>query len=983
MDSMIRPSYRIKTLLTSAAICVLAAAVVFVLHSLNATPAAAQALPCTQVLDVRDIPSPKILTFDNLPDGTPLNTQYQTGYGVFFPNQNPPPMIHAVSVNETDTAKTPPNVVRNTVPVGVPKAPLLIGFTFPRTYVGMYLGNGMLDTGGLVTAVFTAMDASGAPICSFRIPNVSQAHNTFAGVYDAMGRIATISIDYGVPTQAESMDNLYLTPGFNSSGRKPLPRWTPLPTPQPTQGPAPTATPVLPAFPLQYYNVPKNPILFTIKPDFSIFNIEITQGIQCFNGQPSGCSDDSLPLVLNKSTVARIYIHANDVHSFYNNVPVRLHILAYGKEYLVDATGKSTSSINQAAHDSADIYFSAYGSDTTIQFWAEVDPNHIYNSSYSNPRYPIVGNIVMSFSNRRTMMVGGQRLNYHPSGYTGTNLAGGWAVNGGAAQWWNQVLPLGDNAINYFVRSGYLDWTTNLGTGDGQHALIQALNFLWIQENALSWWFGTGPFTGARHIYGWAPAQGYSGGHADMPIYPHAGGLGVVGIGSDAPGTSTDNPGSGALIFGHELTHDYNIKHTNTPDACGSNDSSSSFPYPNSSIQAFGFNTITGKIYDPALTHDLMSYCPSGGSKQGWIAPYTWNTMFGSLTPFASLAIPVKGPVQGNTVPAGTLVQTAFTQSLVVNATLDNPNGNPTVTGHFGQLERITSGLAYTVASGLYAIEERDGNGALLFSQSFNVDFTSEYNSKGGALPPPPFPATATGAETISFVMPFADGTRTINLVYNPVQQPQQILDTRAVSLNAPQVTITSPIDAVDWPAKTTQVLTWTGTSLDKLPLTYSVFYSNDGGMGWVILASGLTTPSFNVIVDAMAGGSDVRFRVVASDGVNTGFDETPATITIPNHPPVPIISDPVGGSIHLPGDLVVFTGAASDMEDGTLPPAALVWSDDVQGGLGIGPTVPINSLLPGKHTITLTATDSYGASSSTSVSILVAYPVYMPTIKK
>jgi len=982
MDSTIHPSYRMKTLLTPAAIIILTVTAIIVLHSLNAAPASAQALPCTQILDVRDIPSPKIITFDDLPDATPLNTQYEASYGVNFPNQNPAPTIHAVSAAESDTPKTPPNVARNTVMAGVPKTPLVIGFTFPRTYVGMYLGNGMLVTGGLATAVVNVMDSSGAQICTFRIPNVSVAHDTFAGVYDSLGRIASISIDYGQSLIAESIDNLYLAPGFNNTARKPLPRWTPLPTLAPTQGPAPTATPALPAFALLANHPPVNQIPLLIKPDFSIFNIEITQGIQCFNGAPSGCSDDSLPLVLNKSTVARVYIRANNSYSYYSNIPVRLHILAYGKEYIVDATGKSTSSINQAAHDSAEFYFSAYGSDTTIGFWAEVDPNHIYNTSYANWRYPSSGSIPVPFYNRRAMTVGGQRLYYHPTGYTGSQYAGGWAVNGGAAQWWNQVLPLGDNAINYFVRSGYLDWTTNLSSADAQHALIGTLNWLWIQENAFSWIFGAGPFTGARHIYGWAPAQGYSGGHADMPIYPHAGGLGVVGIGSDAPGTDTDNPGSGALIFGHELTHDYNVMHTNTPDACGSNDSNSTFPYPNSSIQAFGFNTITGKIYNPSLTHDLMSYCPSGGSKQGWISPFTWQTMFNSLTPFASLTTPVKGPIQGNTTPPGTLVQTTFTQSLVVNATLDNPGSNPTVTGHFGQLERITSGLAYTVASGLYAVEERDGTGALLLSQTFNVDFTSEYNQKGGALPPPPFPAGATKSQNISFVMPFADGTRTIVLVYNGGQQ-QQVLDTRPVSLNAPQVKITSPTTPVDWPAKSTQALTWTGTSLDNLPLTYSVFFSNDGGKGWVILASDLTSTTYSVIVDAMAGGSDVRFRVVATDGVNTGFDETPATITIPNHPPVPIISDPVSKSIHIPGDLIVFTGSASDMEDGTLPPAALVWSDNVQGGLGIGPTVPINNLNPGSHTITLTATDSYGISSTTNVSIFVGYPVYAPVIKK
>jgi hypothetical protein len=983
MDSTIHAGFVKRNFVYPLLIFILTATAIIVIHDINASSVSAQTAPCTQIADPYAIPSPKILTFDNLKDGTALSTQYQAAFGVIFPNQKPAPVIHAVSAKESDTPASPPNVVQNAIIAGTPRSPLVVGFTFPRTYVGMYLGNGMAVNGGPVIAQVTMMDANGGTLCTFRVTNVTLPHTAFAGAYDSLGRISSVSIAYGQTTNMESIDNLYVAPGLAANARRPLPTWTPLPTLKPTTGPTPTATPVLPLFPVAAYHVPQVIVPVVIKPNFSIFNIEITQGIQCFQGVPSDCGgDNKLSQVLNKSTVARVYIRANDSHSFYPNVPVRLHILAFGKEYTIDGAGKSTSSINQGVHDSADFYFTAYsGAPATIQFWAEVDPDHIYNTSYSNPRYPSVGTIVMNFDNRRTFTVAGERLYYHPSGYSGANYAGGWAVNGGAAEWWNQVLPLSDNAINYFVRSGYLDWTTNLSSGDAQHALIGTLNWMWMQENGFAWLFGTGPFTGVRHVYGWAPAAGYSGGHADMPVYPHAGGLGVVGIGSDAPGTSTDNPGSGALIFGHELTHDYNIKHTNTTDSCGSNDSSSVFPYGSSSIQAFGFNTLTGKIYDPNFTHDLMSYCPSGGSKLGWISPYTWNAMFNNLNLVAVLTAPPVSPILGNAVQDGTLVQTAATQSLIVNATINNPGTGSTYTGHLGHLQRISSGLAYPVPSGTFAVEELDVKGGLLNSMSFNVNFTSEYHEAGSGFTPPPFSPADTGAENVSFIMPFADGTRSIRLVYNG--PTQQVLDTRVVSLNAPQVTITSPVNPVNWPAKSTQILSWTGSSLDKLPLTYSIYYSNNGGVSWVILASDLTASSYNVIVDSMAGGSDVRFRVVASDGINTGFDETPATIIIPNHPPQPIISDPVANGLHAPGDLIVFHGIATDMEDGTLPDASMHWSDSVQGSLGIGPTVPINNMKPGKHTITLTATDSYGVSNSTTVTIFVGYGEFLPKLSK
>ena len=231
-------------------------------------------------------------------------------------------------------------------------------------------------------------------------------------------------------------------------------------------------------------------------------------------------------MVLSKSTVVRVYVRAMDSHSYYPNVPVRLHLLAFGHEYILNGTARSTSSLNQNTHDAAEFYFTVYsGAISSVGVWAEVDPDHIYASSTF--RYPAVGFNTYTFDNRRTMTVAGERLYYHPTGYTGTQYAGGWAVNGGAAQWWNQVMPVSDNGINYFVRSGYLDWTTNLSSGDAQHSLISTLNLMWIKENALSWWFGTGPFTGVRHVYGWAPGPGLqrrARRHAHLPARRRPGG---------------------------------------------------------------------------------------------------------------------------------------------------------------------------------------------------------------------------------------------------------------------------------------------------------------------------------------------------------------------------------------------------------------------------------------------------------------------------
>jgi hypothetical protein len=761
-----------------------------------------------------------------------------------------------------------------------------------------------------------------------------------------------------------------------------MPTWTPAPTSTPLPGPSPTPTSVVPMFAYRRSLIPFKPIIFNA--DLSIHGIEITQGIQCFDTSKglAACANNSMPVVNQKDTSARIYLKFSSLYGgSQSNVPVRLFIRAAGVWYQADATGKATTSIDQTQPDSANIYFNVnFSSSVTVDFYAVVDPdNTIPETNETNNRYPAAGYLTLTFQSRNDLTIVGQRLRYHPPSYSGEQYAGGWAVNGGGADWLNQILPIRNNGINYFVKSGYLDWTGTLATGDGQHNLISALNGQWILENAFSFWF-SGAFTGANHVYGWAPGAGYSGGHADMPVYPHAGGLGVVGIGSDNPGTNTDAPGSGALIFGHELVHDYNIYHTNTADACGSNDPNSDFPYPNSSIQEVGFNPITGKVYNPSLTHDLMSYCPSGGSKQGWIAPFTWNKMFNDLglSNYSYQAQTNGQPYIMHTTTAA--------ESLVINATVNNPDLNPPTPGSLGELYRTEGGEAYSLPAGDYAIELRNIDGALLAGYPFIVDFKSEYGPDPGAHTgspntpegQPPFSPDPTPKIDVSFIVPWMDGTYSVSLVHQGT-----LIDQRIVSNNPPQVLITSPTGAETWKRGETHIISWQGLDLDGDPLVYNLFYSNDGGSNWVLLQGNLTTASYSVDVNSMAGGSDVRFRIVATDGINTAVDETDQAITIPNQPPVPTIFNPANDSYVIPGDLVVLQGSAMDMEDGSLSDGSLVWSSDRQGELGVGSSLAINSLESGNHIITLTATDSFGISAQTSVLIKVAYPTFTPLVGK
>ncbi|HWQ14122.1 MAG TPA: hypothetical protein VNL77_15090, partial [Roseiflexaceae bacterium] len=283
----------------------------------------------------------------------------------------------------------------------------------------------------------------------------------------------------------------------------------------------PTFTPLLA---LPYKPFFEGPLVLLPTEDLSIHGIEITQGIQCFDTSQglSDCSNNSLPQVTKKSTAARIYLRYSGPGSGKNNVPVRLIITdANNVVYPVNVTGRALPTISRGnAADSANVFFVVnFTNPTAVKFHAIVDPNGtIAETNETNNRFPASGDVIISFSPRRTMKIVGERLDYHPSGYSGTRQAGGWAVNGGAAQWLEQLLPVRNGGITYQVKSGYLDWTTTLpGSSSGQHALIGNLNARWILQNVFFWLFGSGAFTGARHVYGWAPGAAWSGGHADMP----------------------------------------------------------------------------------------------------------------------------------------------------------------------------------------------------------------------------------------------------------------------------------------------------------------------------------------------------------------------------------------------------------------------------------------------------------------------------------
>jgi hypothetical protein len=220
-------------------------------------------------------------------------------------------------------------------------------------------------------------------------------------------------------------------------------------------------------------------------------------------------------------------------------------------------------------------------------------------------------------------------------------------------------------------------------------------------------------------------------------------------------------------------------------------------------------------------------------------------------------------------------------------------------------------------------------------------------------------PHEPTGIFGFSEILAFPAGTAAIHLTAPSGEH----LVTRLVTA-PPSVTILSPNDG--GAATAPLEIRWEASDPDGDPLTYSLAYSPDNGATWYPIAAQLTATS--VIFehfDLLAGSAQGLFRVTALDGVNAASDVTDAPLTIPDGAPNIILASPTANRAYPLNATVILSGSASDREDGMLGSDALTWSSDLDGALGSGKLLLLNTLSPGLHTITLTATDSAGNTSS------------------
>lgn len=208
-------------------------------------------------------------------------------------------------------------------------------------------------------------------------------------------------------------------------------------------------------------------------------------------------------------------------------------------------------------------------------------------------------------------------------------------------------------------------------------------------------------------------------------------------------------------------------------------------------------------------------------------------------------------------------------------------------------------------------------------------------------------------------VVPADPQTRTVQIVD---RQESRTLAAAPVSASAPSVGNLQ----LSGPAE----LSWMASDPDGDQLRFDLFWSRDGGMSFVPVLLGLEATRATVDTSVLGGGAGL-FRVVAHDGAHTAEVLSPP-VTLAVKPPIVQIAAPLDGVQVEWNQLVTFQASAFDLQDGPLAEAGLVWTDEDGAVLGTGELFATDRLPVGSNRISLTATNSLGLSTSTTVMVQV-----------
>ena len=259
-------------------------------------------------------------------------------------------------------------------------------------------------------------------------------------------------------------------------------------------------------------------------------------------------------------------------------------------------------------------------------------------------------------------------------------------------------------------------------------------------------------------------------------------------------------------------------------------------------------------------------------------------------------------------------------------------------------------------------------------------EFTLRLRDSGGAtlqlIPFAPQRWRETGQVASSFGSFFLllddnPAIRTVEVEHNAV-----LWGALSASAQAPTVAVLAPNggEVLSGPDAT---ISWDGGDPDGDALVYTVDYSPDGGATWTTLAIDIADESLTLPKFELAKTTQGLVRVQASDGFDNATDASDAPFTVTNNAPIVTIDAPRVNPVYSGAQFLRFAATAFDREEGLLGPAAFAWASNLSGPLGTGNVLErlASDLAPGRHWITVTATDADGAQATAAIRVWIDLP--------
>jgi hypothetical protein len=211
------------------------------------------------------------------------------------------------------------------------------------------------------------------------------------------------------------------------------------------------------------------------------------------------------------------------------------------------------------------------------------------------------------------------------------------------------------------------------------------------------------------------------------------------------------------------------------------------------------------------------------------------------------------------------------------------------------------------------------------------------------------------------------------------VSHSAAVIGAVAADAIAPKVTVTASSPS---PGPGSVTVRWASVDADSADLSAWIEFSADGGQNWQTLSTHATGHSLTIDSRRLRGTTDALFRVSVSDGFWSGTDTTARPLTIPASPPTVSIDSPVSGRTYRMGEMIVASGSAMDPQDGELSGTALSWRIDGKD-VGSGSTLnyPITHLDYGRHRLVLVGVDTAGQTATANITINVANPCDMDSM--